>query len=174
MIKRDKQMKKTLLALALASVATTANADSLIYGGAQFGSAETEAPGSSTATDESTVYGAHVGTGLLPFIGLEAGIWNLGSYTYSNGVKADYSSVYFAVKPSLDFGPLHVYAKAGLNSWSAEYNTVADDDGYDPYYGVGAEISVFPMLTIGVGYNNFDVADQTIDFVALNATIHFL
>lgn len=66
-------MKKTLLALALASVSVTATADSLIYGGVQAGSADYRG-------DSSTVYGAHIGTGILPFIGLEMGAWNLGSY----------------------------------------------------------------------------------------------
>lgn len=65
------KMKKTLLALALASVSATAAADALVYGGVQVGSADYR-------SESSTVYGAHIGTGLLPFIGLEMGAWNLG------------------------------------------------------------------------------------------------
>ncbi|MDD9197337.1 outer membrane beta-barrel protein [Aliivibrio sp. S3MY1] len=152
-------MKKTLLALALASVSVTAAADSLIYGGLQAGSAD-------FAGDSSTVYGAHIGTGILPFIGLEMGAWNLGSYH-----NVDVTSVNFAVKPSIDFGPLHVYGKAGLHSWdmSGGYN-----DGVDPFFGLGVEYSILPMFTLGAGYNNFTIDNHDIDFASVNLTVHFL
>ncbi|CED71660.1 outer membrane beta-barrel protein [Aliivibrio wodanis] len=162
-------MKKTLLALALASVSVTAAADSLIYGGVQAGSAD-------FAGESSTVYGAHIGTGILPFIGVEMGAWNLGSYDYSGAAgSADVTSVNFAIKPSIDFGPLHVYGKAGMHSWEAEgTNGYKSDDGVDPFIGLGVEYSVFPMLTLGAGYNNFTVGDENIDFASVNLTVHFL
>lgn len=154
-------MKKTLLALALASVSVTATADSLIYGGVQAGSAD-------YAGDSSTVYGAHIGTGILPFIGLEMGAWNLGSYD----VAGDVSSVNFAVKPSIELGPLHVYGKAGLHSW--EEKGAFKDDGVDPFFGLGVEYNIFPMFTLGAGYNNFTVGNENIDFASVNLTVHFL
>ncbi|MGF1764591.1 outer membrane beta-barrel protein [Aliivibrio kagoshimensis] len=165
-------MKKTLLALALMSVATTAAADSLIYGGVQVGSAEYDF---TTKKEDSTVYGAHIGTGILPFIGVEGGFWNLGSYTVG-AQEVDVTSVYAALKPSIDFGPFHVYGKAGVHRWAADYKgfSKTSDDDFDAYYGVGVEYSLIPMLTLGVGYNNFSVDDQNIDFIALSATIHFL
>ncbi|MDD9176124.1 porin family protein [Aliivibrio finisterrensis] len=157
-------MKKTLLALALASVSVTAAADSLIYGGLQVGSAD-------YAGDSSTVYGAHIGTGILPFIGLEMGAWNLGSYDVA-GQTTDVTSVNFAVKPSIDFGPLHVYGKAGMHSW--ESKGFLKNDGVDPFFGLGVEYNILPMFTVGAGYNNFTVDDKNIDFASVNLTVHFL
>ncbi|MUJ23547.1 outer membrane beta-barrel protein [Aliivibrio fischeri] len=157
-------MKKTLLALALASVSATAAADSLVYGGVQVGSADYR-------SESSTVYGAHIGTGLLPFIGLEMGAWNLGSYDYGSQTT-DVTSVNFAVKPSIDFGPLHVYGKAGMHSWEAK--GFRKDDGVDPFFGLGVEYNIIPMFTVGAGYNNFTVDDKNIDFASLNLTVHFL
>ena len=157
-------MKKTLLALALASVSVTAAADSLIYGGVQVGSAD-------FSGDSSTVYGAHIGTGILPFIGLEMGVWNLGSYDFA-GKTTDVTSINFAVKPSIDFGPLHVYGKAGMHSWKAD--GFAKDDGLDPFFGLGIEYNIIPMFTIGAGYNNFTVGSENIDFASVNLTVHFL
>ncbi|OCH19064.1 hypothetical protein A6E05_01555 [Aliivibrio sp. 1S165] len=157
-------MKKTLLALALASVSVTAAADSWIYGGAQVGSADYRG-------ESSTVYGAHIGTGILPFIGLEMGAWNLGSYDVA-GQTTDVTSVNFAVKPSIDFGPLHVYGKAGMHSW--EEKGAFKDDGVDPFFGLGIEYNIIPMFTIGAGYNNFTVDDKNIDFASVNLTVHFL
>ncbi|MGR6861316.1 outer membrane beta-barrel protein [Aliivibrio salmonicida] len=160
-------MKKTLLALALASVSVTATADSLIYGGVQAGSAD-------YAGDSSTVYGAHIGTGILPFIGLEMGAWNLGSYDVAGAGagSVDVSSVNFAVKPSIELGPLHVYGKAGLHSW--EEKGAFKDDGVDPFFGLGVEYNIFPMFTLGAGYNNFTVGNENIDFASVNLTVHFL
>ena len=63
-------MKKTLLALALIGASATASADSWIYGGASVGQAD-------LANDSSTSYNVHVGTGILPLIGLEAGYQKL-------------------------------------------------------------------------------------------------
>lgn len=59
-------MKKTLLALALIGASATASADSWIYGGANVGQSD-------FGSEDATSYGVHVGTGILPLIGLEAG-----------------------------------------------------------------------------------------------------
>lgn len=87
-------MKKTLLALALLGASATASADSWIYGSASVGQAD-------LGGESATSYNVHVGTGILPLIGLEAGYQNLGDYDrvdYS-GIKTNLtgSSVYFAV-----------------------------------------------------------------------------
>ncbi len=157
-------MKKTLLAVALAAVSVPAAADSLIYGGLQVGSADYRG-------ENSVVYGGHVGTGLLPFIGIEVGAWNLGSYD-TLGTNTDVTSINAAIKPSIDFGPLHVYGKVGMHSW--ESKGLYKQDGFDPFYGFGAEFSVFPMVTVGAGYNYFKLKSRDIDFLSLNVSLHFL
>ncbi|MFA0252573.1 porin family protein, partial [Vibrio sp. 10N.261.45.A4] len=49
------------------------------------------------------------------------------------------------------------------------------DDGYDLMYGIGVEYFVIDMISVGAGYQNFEVGDAgNIDSFTLNATFHFL
>ncbi|WP_155488887.1 outer membrane beta-barrel protein, partial [Vibrio harveyi] len=98
-------MKKTLLAVALLSASSAAMADSWIYGGASVGQSDFKG-------ETDTSYSVHVGTGILPIIGIEAGITQHGEFKIA-GQETKLTSYYAALKPSIDFGPLHVYAKGG-------------------------------------------------------------
>ena len=166
-------MKKSLIALALLTASATVSADSLIYGGASVG--QTDLNGEST-----TSYNVHVGTGLLPFIGLEAGYQDFGKFDSVdyNGIKTNLtgSAIYFAVKPSIDFGPLHVYGKAGVHSYNLEADGGFDEDEVDVTYGVGAEyFAPGPVpISFGASYNVFGMKDDDVTNFSLNATIHFL
>ncbi len=155
-------MKKTLLALALIGASTTAFADSWIYGGASVGQSDLNGE---TATSMTV----HAGTGILPFIGVEAGYTDHGDF---DDVSAN--SVYFALKPSIDFGPLHVYARGGLHSWNTEFSNGKEDDGVDIMYSVGAEYFILGPFSVGASYNNYKLDDDNIDSFSLNATFHFL
>ncbi|MCC4820921.1 porin family protein, partial [Vibrio lentus] len=73
----------------------------------------------------------------------EAGYWDLGSFDsvkYGNRdlTNLDASTAYLAIKPSIDFGPLHVYAKAGVHSYDLKSDGFKQS-GEDIMYGVGAE-----------------------------------
>lgn len=163
-------MKKTLLALALIGASATASADSWIYGSASVGQAD-------LGNESSTSYNVHVGTGILPFIGLEAGYQNFGDFDNVNygGVVRDLegSAVYFAAKPSIDFGPLHVYAKAGLHSYELSGTNFKEDE-IDMMYGVGAEYFVMGPISLGASYNVFSMKEEDVKNFSLNATFHFL
>ncbi|WP_394125715.1 outer membrane beta-barrel protein [Vibrio hepatarius] len=163
-------MKKTLLALALIGASATASADSWIYGSASVGQAD-------LGNESSTSYNVHVGTGILPFIGLEAGYQNFGDFDNVNygGVVRDLegSAVYFAAKPSIDFGPLHVYAKAGLHSYELSGGNFKEDE-IDMMYGVGAEYFVMGPISLGASYNVFSMKEEDVKNFSLNATFHFL
>ena len=159
-------MKKIFLALVLASVSATAAADSFVYGGFQVGKG-------SYKGDDATSYGIHVGTGIIPFVGLEVGYWDFGDYDYGADQKADITSFNFSLKPSIDFGPVHAYGKVGIHKWQADGSSVSDND-FDIIYGAGLEYKVLDVFSIGLGYNNFVVGDENIDFVSLNTTFHFL
>ncbi|EEX92625.1 hypothetical protein VIOR3934_04699 [Vibrio orientalis CIP 102891 = ATCC 33934] len=163
-------MKKTLLALALIGASATASADSWIYGSASVGQAD-------LGNESSTSYNVHVGTGILPFIGLEAGYQNFGDFDGVNygGVIRDLegSAVYFAAKPSIDFGPLHVYAKAGLHSYELSGGNFKEDE-IDMMYGVGAEYFVMGPISLGASYNVFSMKEEDVKNFSLNATFHFL
>ncbi|WP_117234868.1 outer membrane beta-barrel protein [Vibrio maerlii] len=160
-------MKKTLLALALIGASATASADSWIYGGVNAGQADFGGE-----TDSS--YGVHIGTGILPFIGLEAGYQNHGKIDFGPGLEIDGDSVYFAAKPSIDFGPLHVYARGGVHSYNFDTSFGKEDD-FEMMYGIGAEYFVFGPLSVGASYNIFKTKlDEDIKTFAINASLHFL
>ncbi|NVD06882.1 porin family protein [Vibrio sp. JPW-9-11-11] len=163
-------MKKTLLALALIGASATASADSWIYGSASVGQAD-------LGNESATSYNVHVGTGILPFIGLEAGYQNFGDFdnvTYGNYTgDLEGSGVYFAAKPSIDFGPLHVYAKAGIHSYELTGNSFKEDE-VDMMYGVGAEYFMMGPISFGASYNVFSMKEEDVKNFSLNATFHFL
>ncbi|GLQ74800.1 hypothetical protein CW749_18345 [Vibrio sp. vnigr-6D03] len=151
-------MKKTLLALGLASIAATASADSFFYAGGNFGQSDF-----GSGTDKETAYGFHVGTGILPILGLEGGYWSHGN---------DTRSLFVAAKPSIDFGPLHVYAKGGLHSWDRDNG----GDGTGLMYGVGAEYFLVDNLSLGGSWQSFNRGDNFNDITSftVTATFHFL
>lgn len=166
-------MKKTLLALALIGASATASADSWIYGGASVGQAD-------LSNESSTSLNVHVGTGILPIIGLEAGYQNFGDFdkvTYGSKIlDLEGSAVYFAVKPSIDFGPLHLYAKGGVHSYELKGKNGSNfkEDEIDMMYGVGAEYFVMGPFSLGASYNVFSLKEDDVKNFSLNATFHFL
>lgn len=158
-------MKKTLLALALMGMSSAVFADALIYGGASVGRAKLN-------SDKETAYSVHVGTGILPIIGIEAGYTKLGDLTYKTH-DTNVKTWYAAIKPSIDLGPLHIYARGGLHAWEAKGNGYKDDD-VDIMYGFGAEYFLLPPLSVGVNYHNYRLDKKDVDMWALSATFHFL
>ncbi|MBD1558825.1 porin family protein [Vibrio sp. S9_S30] len=151
-------MKKTLLALGLAGIAATASADSFFYAGGNFGQSDF-----GSGADKKTAYGFQVGTGILPLLGIEGGYWSHGN---------DTSSLFVAAKPSIDFGPLHVYAKGGLHSWDRDKGS----DGTGLMYGVGAEYFLVDNLSLGGSWQSFNRGDNLNDITSftVSATFHFL
>ncbi|MCW8332146.1 outer membrane beta-barrel protein [Photobacterium sp. SDRW27] len=162
-------MKKTLFALLLTGISTTAVADSWLYGGASVGQSD-------IGDDDTTSYSVHVGTGILPFIGVEVGYNDFGEFAVSN-TTVDATSVYLAAKPSLNFGSLQVYGKMGMHSWeltSDNTSLYGNDDDYDLMWGVGADYQVFGPLALGAQYMSYALGDEDINVVSLTATFHFL
>ncbi len=164
-------MKKTLLALALMGAASPALADSWLYAGVNYGSADY----SGSSADSDGTYGLNIGTGILPFIGVEAGYWDLGKAQGS-----DLTTVYAAIKPSINVGPLEFYGKLGANKYDVGAGDhFKDDDGYDFMYGAGVEYTVLdgiPLgsLSLGLAYNHFGFDKLDANTYTLSATFHFL
>lgn len=159
-------MKKTLLALALIGASSTAMADALIYAGASVGQSDYRG-------DTSTAYNFHVGTGILPFFAVEGGYSDFGDFKVG-GLKTSVSTMYAALKPSIDLGPLHVYARGGVHSWKTEIGGRKDDDGIDVMYGIGAEYYVMGPFSIGAGYHRYTLDKHDVKVLSFNATFHFL
>ncbi len=171
-------MKTKISLLALVLCSTSAFADSWIYAGGQIGQSDIKGK-------NDTTYGIHVGTGILPLIGIEAGYFNHGKVGLSlDGTKGDgdFSSLYIALKPSIDFGPFHIYAKGGINSFDVDYKGALSfldkDDGVSYMYGFGAEYFLFDNFSVGASYQAFgvdiDSDSDTVDSLTANITFHFL
>jgi opacity protein-like surface antigen len=170
-------MKKTLLALALVGASTSAFADAWLYGGVSAGRGDYN-------RNSDTPMGFHVGTGILPIIGIEGGYWKHGNYdmSASNGSSgyAELGSWYAALKPSIDIGPIQIYAKGGFHYYNADYkgNLNGSDSGTDFMYGVGAEYFVTDMLSVGASWPRFNGIktsfsnDKDLDSFTINATLH--
>lgn len=159
-------MKKTIIALALAGFAGSVSADALFYGGAMVGQSEYD-------DEKSTAASFHLGTGLLPILGIEAGYADHGEFDIdglTSDVKAD--SIFAAVRPSLDLGPLHLYGRAGVHKW--DMSGGKKDDGVDMMYGFGAEYFIFGPVSLGAAYNVYKTDDKDISNFSLSATFHFL
>ncbi len=162
------KLVKHALAIGLIAASSSAMADSWLYAGGSVGSSSFEG-------DNTSTFGFHVGTGILPIIGIEAGYWNHGKFEFE-GEDYDFDSFYAAIKPSVDLGPVHLYGRLGAHTYSGNVGASYDgkDDGVDLMYGVGAEYFVIDMLSVGVGYQNFEFDKTNIDSWTLNATFHFL
>ncbi|MGR5410457.1 porin family protein [Vibrio sp. PNB22_8_1] len=160
-------MKKTLLAVALLGASSAAMADSWIYGGATVGQSDYKG-------ETDTSYSVHVGTGILPIIGIEAGVTQHGEFKNAVGQEAKMTSYYAALKPSIDFGPLHVYAKGGIHQWDKKVSGGQNDDDIDLMYGVGAEYFIFGPMSVGASYMNYTAGKEDIGSLSLNVTLHFL
>ncbi len=160
-------MKKLLVGLALTVAAASANADSLIYGGASVGQ-------SNYKGDQGMTYSAHVGTGILPFIGIEGGMTRFESLNTAPGEETEANTVYVALKPSIDVGPLRVYATGGAHKWDEKVNGVKVDDGVDLTYGIGVEYYIMGPITIGASYQVYEMDGDNLGTFMLNGTFNFL
>lgn len=160
-------MKKTLLSLACILLPLTAQADSWIYGGASIGS-------SNLQEETSLAHSFYIGSGVMPWVGIEGGYTEHGKFDlYGGEITAE--SVYGALKPNLNFGPLQLYAKVGVHSWlySGEKDvTVQDDDGLDMMWAVGADFSLASPIAIGIEYVTYTVADAELSSVNATATLY--
>lgn len=69
-----------------------------------------------------------------------------------------------------------VYGKGGALFWDAEgrfANVRADDDGTDPFYGVGARFALNPHLALRLEYERFELNDADIDMASTSLLFHF-
>lgn len=147
--------------MAMVLWAADVSADALIYAGANAGYAQSGSSG-------EFAYGLHLGTGIIPFVGIEAGYWDFGSF---HGV--DSSSLYLAAKPCIDVGPFHLYAKGGITRFDQD-GPDGSNDGVDLMYGLGAEYFMSRTVSLGASYMNFGQDGDAVDTFTLSATFHFL
>ena len=155
-------MKKTMVVLAVLGLGSTASAGPLIYGGV-------DTRYVAIGTSSGTGYGGHVGSDLLPFIGIEGGYWNLGSFD-----SADYSTFYMAARPSITFGSVQLWAKGGLSFFDKDGPSSNSDNGTDLMYGLGVDYFFSRSVSVGVSYMNFGFDKDDADTYTFGITFHLL
>ncbi len=160
-------MKKIISLLFLLGISSSSQAGSLLYGGASAGYAR--------LNDNSAVSNSFfIGTDAIPYLGFEGGTSQLGSFNIDNS-DVSYSTLYAAIKPNIEFGPVQLYVKAGLHSWTAEANSGViseNKDDYDAMWAVGADYTVLGPVALGVEYQSYTVGDKQIGSVNLTATLY--
>lgn len=160
-------MKKILLGIALVSASTSAFADALLYGGASAGNAHYKGA-------DGIAYNINIGTGILPFVGIEGGLTKFDSLDTAPGDKTEATTGYLAVKPSIDIGPLQIWAKGGLHAWDEKVNDAKVDDGVDIMYGVGADYYAAGPITFGASYVNYVMDSHDMGTLMVTASFHFM
>ncbi|GEM74522.1 outer membrane beta-barrel protein [Vibrio sagamiensis] len=170
-------MKGRISLLVLAVWSTPVFANSWLYAGGQLGQSRVE-------NESDITYGLHVGTEIMPLIGLEFGYFKHGNMDFSfHGLSgnADLASFYAAVKPSINFGSLHLYAKGGINSYNIDYKDdisyLYKDDGISYMFGLGLEYLISKSWSMGVGYQAFglemNTKSEALHSLTANMTFHF-
>ncbi|PID45418.1 MAG: hypothetical protein CR981_00470 [Proteobacteria bacterium] len=152
-------MKKGVLILIFLAAATKSAAGTLFYGGGNLGFAD-------KSSSHNTCYGLHAGIGIIPFVGIEAGIWDFGSLD-----GADHTAFYLAAKPNITIDSLHLYVKAGLDLYDVKGDE--SDDGIEIMFGAGVEYFLSRIISIGASVTRFGFDDDNISNLNISATVHF-
>ena len=114
--------------------------------------------------DSSFSYNLQAGYRFNNWLSIDAAYWDLGSYksdVFGDGNKAKFDGEAWTIGGMLSV-PLwivDVYAKAGAAYWELDGRRV-DEDGTDPYYGVGAALNVFRSLDLYVEWVRFDLETE--------------
>ncbi|NRB37930.1 MAG: outer membrane beta-barrel protein [Pseudomonadales bacterium] len=95
----------------------------------------------------------------IPFLSVEASYHNLGSYKISPQDSADVSAWSAQGVFTFPITIIDIYAKLGISK--TEYKFLGDkDDSSDPYYALGAALTMLPVVDIYVEYQNFELTDD--------------
>ncbi|OLQ85521.1 hypothetical protein BIY21_04590 [Vibrio ponticus] len=159
-------MKKLLTILFLLSVSVPSFAKSPFYIGGSVSQ-------SSIHADDSLSHSLVVGSGLITGLSLEGGFTTHGKFEVSQA-ELEAQSLYGAIKPNLNFGPLQLYGKIGAHSWIIESSNKPefDDDSLDLFWAVGVDYAVMGPLALGVEYTSYEIAGTTLESVGVTAVLY--
>jgi hypothetical protein len=120
--------------------------------------------------DKSTGIQADIGWRFNKWIAVDAGYWDLGEFKSDrdgNGNKAKIDITTFTVGGivSVPLWVLDIYARGGAAFWDADSRNY-DDDGTDPFYGVGVALNIGGSLDIYLEVNRFDL-ETDVDMAGL-------
>ncbi|WP_111494975.1 MULTISPECIES: outer membrane beta-barrel protein [Marinobacter] len=176
----------TALVFLMMSAAAHAGSDSGVYVGASVGQAQVdfddELPdvGEVDFDDDDTAYKIFAGYnfGLIPLVDLAVE----GAYVDFGKFKGDIGSISdrdldvdgwtAAGLAGVNLGPIGVFGKVGAINWDSDFDGLGDEDGTDPFYGVGARFSLF-SFQVRAEYERYDLDDFDIDYFSVGAAFTF-
>lgn len=112
--------------------------------------------------DSSGAYNLDIGWRFNKWIAVDAGYWGLGEYKADDNVlgedfKTDTSAWTVGGIFSVPIWIIDIYARGGAAWWEANTKGIDNDDGTDPYYGLGAAFNLGGSLDIYGEWTRFDL-----------------
>ncbi len=126
--------------------------------------------------DKSGGFNGSVGWRFNKWLAVDAGYWDLGSFKSerfedSDRVKFDTTAWTVGGMVSVPLWVLDIYGRAGAAFWEADSRNL-NEDGNDPYYGVGVALNVGGSLDIYLEILRFDL-ETSIDTAGLGVRFTF-
>ena len=126
--------------------------------------------------DRAAGYNLGAGYRFNKWLAIDAAYWDIGEFKsdeLENGQKIAYDTTMWTVGGivSVPLWILDVYGRMGAAMWDVDSRYI-ENDGTDPYYGVGAALNLFGSLDLYAEYVRFD-GDEAIDSVGLGLRFTF-
>jgi hypothetical protein len=125
--------------------------------------------------DNSFAYNLAVGWRFNKWLAIDAGYWDLGDYDSDkigdNELSLDGETWTLGGMVSVPLWIVDVYARGGVSWWEST-SRVLDDDGTDPYYGIGGSLNIGGSLDLYAEWIRFDVGAD-IDTFGVGARFTF-
>lgn len=125
--------------------------------------------------DDSYGFNAGVGWRFNKWLAVDAGYWDLGEFKSdllgNDRADIEFTTISVGGMVSVPLWVLDVYARGGAAFWDADTNNY-EDDGTDPYYGLGAALNVGGSLDFYLEWVRFDF-ETAIDSFGLGARFTF-
>jgi hypothetical protein len=127
--------------------------------------------------DKSYGYNLGIGWRFNKWLAVDGGYWDLGNFKSDDPIvtgskaKIEFDTFTVGGMVSVPLWILDVYARGGAAFWNADSRNF-DDDGTDPYYGVGASLNIGGSLDLYLEYLRFDL-ETAIDTFGLGARFTF-
>lgn len=120
--------------------------------------------------DKSGGFNGSIGWRFNKWLAVDAGYWDLGEFKSdrfedSDRVKFDTTAWTVGGMVSVPLWILDIYGRAGAAFWETDSRNF-DDDGSDPYYGIGAALNIGGSLDIYLEILRFDL-ETNIDTAGL-------
>ena len=125
--------------------------------------------------DNSFAYNLAVGWRFTKWLAIDAGYWDLGDYDSDkiDNQKFSLDGETWSVggMVSVPLWIVDVYARGGVSWWEATSRAV-DDDGTDPYYGIGGSFNIGGSLDLYAEWIRFDIGAD-VDTFGIGARFTF-